>query len=54
MRKFLFHLFLLLILTRAAFAQDAALNGDIKEYDDNGKIKSEKNYRNGRTQRAFS
>ncbi len=51
------HLLLFLLLTspllRLSYAQDTVLNGDIKEYDDNGKIKSEKNYRNGQLNGPF-
>ena len=53
MRKYFIFIFLVLFFVLALnltpskelglLAQDASLNGDIKVYDDNGKIKSEKN-----------
>ena len=53
MRKNFILLFFLLTLTQVAMAQDTILNGDIKQYDDNGKIKSEKNYINGQLNGPF-
>ena len=47
MRKYFILSLLLLCCASRLYAQDASLNGTVKEYDDNHKLKSEKTYHNG-------